>query len=35
MCTVERGIIDIPNTYIHDNSLLWLGTGTATNSGLN
>jgi len=26
---IERGKIDTPNTQIYDNSLSWLGTGTA------
>jgi hypothetical protein len=26
--TVERGIIDTPNTKTHENSISWLGTGT-------
>jgi hypothetical protein len=30
---VERDKIDTPNTYIHDYSLSWLGTGTSIKSG--
>jgi len=30
---VQRDKIDIPNTQIHDRSLLWLGTGTSIKSG--
>ena len=29
---VETGKIDIPNTYVHDRSLSWLGTGTSAKS---
>jgi len=31
--TVERGIIDIPNTHINDRSLSWLGTDNSIKSG--
>ena len=29
----HRGKIDTPNTYLHDRSLSWLGTGTSIRSG--
>ena len=28
-----RGVIDIPNTHVHDRSLSWLGTDTSIKSG--
>ena len=31
--TVERGIIDTPNTKTHENSISWLGTGTQIRNG--
>ena len=30
---IERSKFDIPNTYIHDHSLSWLGTGTSFKCG--
>ena len=30
---LKRSNIDTPNTYIHDDSLSWLGTGTTVKSG--